>query len=69
MSAATLSLKQTAGAVARGWEQFFHQPCDGRVCAAVRMGYAAIVLIHLAVLYPDLDLWFTESGVLPLENA
>src|SRR6266436_6203031 len=63
------SLRATAAALARGWHAFFHQPCDARVCAAVRIGYAFVVLVHLAVLYPDLDLWFTDAGVLPLENA
>src|SRR5947209_14047873 len=69
MNVAPWSLRSTAAAFARGWQSFFHQPCDARVCAAIRMAYASIVLIHLAVLYPDLDLWFTDSGVLPLENA
>src|SRR6185436_1448568 len=51
------------------WDEFFHQPGDGRVCAAVRIFYAVLVLIHLAVLYPDLDRWFTDGGVLPVEEA
>ena len=61
------SLPATLRALARGWNEFFHQPCDARVCAAIRIVYASLVLIHLAVLYPDLDLWFTADGVLPLE--
>jgi len=69
MNIAPASLRSTAAAFARGWQSFFHQPCDARVCAAIRIGYAAIVLMHLAVLYPDLDLWFTDNGVLPLEGA
>jgi HTTM domain len=63
------SLKSALPALARGWNEFFHQPCDGRVCAAVRIAYATLVLIHLAVLYPDLDYFFSDRGVLPLEKA
>jgi Vitamin K-dependent gamma-carboxylase len=69
MNPAPWSLRSTVQALARGWHEFFHQSCDARVCAAIRIAYALLVLIHLAVLYPDLDLWFTEQGVLPLENA
>jgi Vitamin K-dependent gamma-carboxylase len=64
---APLSLPSTLRSIARGWTEFFHQPCDARVCAAIRIVYATLVLIHLAVLYPDLDLWFTAGGLLPLE--
>ena len=49
----------------RGWHAFFHEPQDTRVCAMVRIAYASLVLVHWAVLFPDLDLWFGESGVLP----
>jgi hypothetical protein len=61
------SLRATCRAVAAGWNEFFHRPGDGRVCAAIRLVYAALVLIHLAVLYPDLERWFTSVGVLPYE--
>lgn len=50
-----------------GWNDFFHEPCDARVCAGVRIVFAALVLIHWAVLYPDLELWFTAEGVVPFE--
>jgi len=69
MNPARYSLKATAAALIRAWHEFFHRPCDGRVCAAVRIVYGLLVLIHLAVLYPDLDLWFTDGGLLPLERA
>src|SRR4051794_30418969 len=63
------SLRASAAALARGWNSFFHAPCDARICAAIRIAYALLVLVHFATLYPDLDLWFTEAGVLPLEAA
>jgi hypothetical protein len=68
MSAEGWSLKNTTAAFIRGWHSFFHAPCDARICAAVRIAYASIVLIHFAVLYPDLELWFGETGVLPRET-
>jgi hypothetical protein len=69
MNAAPWSLPATWAAFARGWQRFFHEPCDARVYAALRIVFASLMLIHLATLYPDLDLWFTEGGILPLENA
>lgn len=69
MNPAPWSLRSTWAAFARGWQRFFHEPCDARICAAIRITYAAIVLIHLATIYSDLDWWFTDAGVLPLENG
>src|SRR6476660_1659351 len=69
MNPAPWSLNSTTAALARGWHEFFHRPCDARVCAAIRIVYSSLVLIHLAVLYPDLDMWFGARGVLPQENA
>ena len=69
MSPAPWSLNSAAAAFARRWQSFFHAPCDARVCAAIRIAYSLLVLIHLAVLYPDLDYWFTDGGVLPIDRA
>ena len=69
MNPAPWSLRSTAAAFASGWQRFFHEPCDARVCAAIRIVYATIVLIHFATIYPDLDRFFTDAGVLPLEAA
>src|SRR6185369_5650105 len=69
MNVAPWSIRSTAAAFARGWQRFFHEPCDARVCATIRIFFAAIVLIHFATLYPDLDRFFTDGGVLPLEAA
>jgi hypothetical protein len=55
------------GSVRRCWNAFFHSAADPRVCALIRIGYAALVLVNLAVLYPYLDEFFGESGVLPYE--
>jgi HTTM domain len=69
MNVAPWSLKTTASAFARAWNSFFHTPCDARIPAAIRIAYATLVLIHFSVLYPDLDLWFTGTGVLPVEAS
>jgi hypothetical protein len=63
------SLKSAWRSWAQGWNWFFHHPCDARVCAAIRIVYATLVLIHLAVLYPDLERWFTGEGLLPYEAS
>lgn len=47
------------------WNRFFHQPVDARIPALIRMGYAGLVMINLSALYPNLELWFGEGGVLP----
>lgn len=67
MTPAPWSLRTICRSLASGWQQFFHAPCDARVCALVRMAFATVVLLDLAILYPDLNLWFTDSGVLPQE--
>jgi hypothetical protein len=54
-------------AVRRCWNAFFHTPADPRVCALIRIGYAALVLVNLAVLYRHLDEFFGETGVLPYD--
>jgi hypothetical protein len=69
MTTAPASLKDTWIGLARGWQRFFHGPCDARVCSLIRIIFALLVLIHFAVLYPDLDHFFSDAGVLPLEAA
>lgn len=63
------SLRAVLRAVANCWNEFFHGPQDTRICAAIRIAFAALVLVNLAVLYPDLELWFTDDGVLKAEAS
>jgi hypothetical protein len=65
MMPAAWSLRGACGSLARNWHEFFHAPCNARVCAAVRIAFATVVLLNLSILYPDLDRWFTDGGVLP----
>jgi uncharacterized membrane protein YphA (DoxX/SURF4 family) len=63
------SLRRVARGVAAGWQAFFHEPCDARGSALVRMMFAVLVALNLATLYPRLDHWFTADGVLPAEAS
>lgn len=60
------------GALARlrhGCDRFFFGPQDLRICAVVRIGYAALALVWLAVLYPDLGRWYSANGLVPAPTA
>lgn len=48
----------------RLWQQFFHEPVDPRICALIRIGFSALVLVNLAVLCSDRGAWFGEEGVI-----
>jgi vitamin K-dependent gamma-carboxylase-like protein len=52
--------------VAGPWNRFFYAEMDARPLAVMRIAYAVLLLINMLVLAPDLELWFSESGVLPL---
>jgi hypothetical protein len=69
MSAAPWSWRSCWPAFAGGWLRFFHAPADGRVAALVRVGFALCVLASMAVLYPDLERWFTAGGVLSAADS
>lgn len=67
MSAGDWSLRQTAPAFLAGWNQFFYAPIDARRMALVRIGFAVLLLIYLAILYPDLSTWFGPQGLYPAD--
>jgi hypothetical protein len=69
MRQSTESRLPSWGTLRRAWHDFFHEPVDPRVCAIVRIGYATLVLVNLAVLWPDINLWFGEEGVLAYDVA
>jgi uncharacterized membrane protein YphA (DoxX/SURF4 family) len=50
-----------------GWNRFFHAPIDARRLALVRISYALLMLVYLAILYPDLDTWFGPAGLVPAD--
>lgn len=47
------------------WNDLFFAPRDPRLASVLRIGYGVLLLINLAVLAPDVPLWFSETGVLP----
>lgn len=48
------------------WNWFFYESVDPASCAAIRIGYSALLLLMLLVQWPDVEFWFSENGVLPL---
>lgn len=63
MSAGDWSLRQTGPAFMAGWNQFFYAPIDARRMALVRIGFALLILIYMAILYPDLSTWYGPQGL------
>lgn len=53
----------------RLWNEFFHEPADPHVCALIRIAYGSLMLVYVAVLWPDVTLWYGEHGVLPVATA
>jgi hypothetical protein len=65
------SLVAWARAFAQSWNRFFFEPVDLRVCAAIRIAFAALLLVNFGLLGPDLFNWFGSTGLirdLPLEE-
>jgi len=52
--------------IAGPWNRFFYSEMDARPLALMRIAYAVLLLINMLVLAPDLVMWFSEEGVLPL---
>ncbi len=65
MSEPSCSLIVTWRNAAAGWQRFFHARIDARRLAIVRIGFAALLLVNLAVLYPDLETWYGAAGLYP----
>ena len=47
------------------WQHFFHGRMDARRPALVRILFSLLLLVYLAVLYPDLDTWYGVDGLVP----
>ncbi|WP_254507806.1 HTTM domain-containing protein [Anatilimnocola floriformis] len=65
MSNDGISLAQFWGKLSTSWTQFLNAPIDARRFALVRIGFALVILIYLAVLYPDLETWYGPTGLYP----
>lgn len=54
---------------AGAWNDLFFAARDPRLASVLRIGFGALVLINLAVLAPDVGLWFSSAGLLPAADA
>lgn len=57
------SLRQLARDFVAGWNAFFFEPVDLRLCAAIRIAYASLLLVYFGVLGPRLIDWFAHDGL------
>lgn len=69
MSEPALSIGSSWCTLSGAWQRYFHAQVDARRLALVRIGFAALMLVNFAVLYPDLDTWYGEQGLYPAEAA
>lgn len=53
----------------KAWDRFWFEARDPRVICALRIAFGALLIINALCLLPDLNLWFSDTGVLPLANA
>jgi hypothetical protein len=44
------------------WNRFWFAPTSAKPLAALRILFGLIVLLHLALLVPDVEAWFTDAG-------
>lgn len=51
------------------WNDFWHQPCDVRVCALIRICFGLLVVLNFVGAYPWVDMWWSEHGFMPLEAS
>jgi len=51
------------------FDQFLHTGVDPAVIPCLRIGFALLVLIHVAVLWPNAEMWFTDQGVMTQKTA
>jgi hypothetical protein len=63
---AAVSAARAAGVeLVAAFDRFCFDPIDLRLIGAMRVLYAALLLVNVAAWGPDLLLWFGESGVMP----
>lgn len=65
MTAPILSLKP----LPKAWNDFWHVPCDVRVCAVIRICWAILIVLNFLGAYPWVELWWSESGFMPLAQS
>lgn len=51
------------------WNRFWFAARDPRMICVLRIAFGALLIIDALCLLPDLQLWFSDDGVLPLAQA
>ena len=49
-------------------DRFLFESCDAAMASCLRIGYAILLLIYIAVWMPDAEMWFSDSGVVRSET-
>ena len=53
----------------RAWNRFWFSPISARPLGVFRIIFGLAVLAHLGFISVDLDLWYTDAGLLQGEQA
>jgi hypothetical protein len=59
-----VSLRRAVTAPWRAWERFWFAPTGAEPLGAFRIAFGLIALAHLALLWPEADLWLSDRGYL-----
>lgn len=64
-----MGLQSTWRLLRNSIDRFLFETPDPHIVPWLRIGFATLVLIHTAVLWPDAERWFTDAGVLQASTA
>jgi len=59
----------TARRLVRYWNRFFFAPCPPTAIALYRIFFGVLLLADMALLWPDLLVWYGEKGAVTLDTA
>ncbi len=59
----------TAAAIWRAWNEFWFKPGSALPMGLYRIMFGVIILLHLALLAPDLNIWYGPNGVVSAETV
>jgi len=66
---AAAASKPEALGFAGAWNRFFFAERDPRLASVLRIGYGVLLLIYLAIWIPDLRMWFSDTGLMPVVDG
>src|SRR5580704_3980423 len=64
-----LTVSAVKSQIVAAWNRFFFEPIPAYSLGLFRIAYAAMLLVVLALLLPDVPVWYGEEGVLPAASA